>query len=37
MKFDLVIIDEAGKALPGEILVPYICATPVYKILNKIN
>lgn len=30
--FDLVIIDEAGKALPGEILVPYIRAKKILLI-----
>lgn len=32
MTFDLVIIDEAGKALPGEILVPFIRAKKVVLI-----
>ena len=32
MNFDLVIIDEAGKALPAEILIPYIKAKKVVLI-----
>ncbi|MGC7872079.1 AAA domain-containing protein [Desulfosporosinus sp. SYSU MS00001] len=32
MNFDLVIIDEAGKALPAEILIPYVKAKKVVLI-----
>lgn len=32
INFDLVIVDEAGKALPGEILIPYIRAKKIILI-----